>query len=100
MPKLFNDAYNSTRTNGSSAFTDSETKTLLHSYWMNQLYGHLYVIARHTHLNTRWQIANASNVSCSEVELWTIVVEEWSMTSTLVFCQYINLSCEFLVACN
>ena len=57
--KLLNDAYNSTRTYSSSALTDSETKTLLHSYWMNQLYGHLYVIARHTHLNTLWQIANA-----------------------------------------
>ena len=100
MPKLFNDAYNSTRTNGSSAFTDSETKTLLHSYWMNQLYGHLYVIARHTHLNTRWQIANASNVSCSEVELWTIVVEERSMTAALVLCQNVNLSGKLVVALN
>ena len=92
MPKLFDDAYNSTGTNGSSAFTDSETKTLLHSYWMNQLYGHLYVIARHTHLNTLWQIANASNVSCSEVELWTIVVEERSMTATFVLRKNVNLT--------
>ena len=27
-----------------------------------------------------------SYVSCSEVELWTIVVEEWSMTSTFILC--------------
>ena len=86
MPKLFNDAYNSTRTNGSSAFTDSETKTLLHSYWMNQLYGHLYVIARHTHLYAFWKITYTSYVSCSEVELRSVVVEERSMTSTFIFC--------------
>ena len=65
---------------------------------MNQLYGHFYVITRHTHLGTCWQLANAGNVSCSEVELWTVVVEEWSMTSTFVFCQYVNLACEFLMA--
>ena len=86
MPKLFNDAYNSTRTNGSAAFTDSETKTLLHSYWMNQFYSHLYVIARHTHFYAFWKITYASYVSCSEVELRSIVVEERSMTSTFIFC--------------
>ena len=67
---------------------------------MNQLYGHLYVIARHTHLGTSWQLANAGNVSCSEVELWTIVVEERSMTAALVLCQNVNLSGKLLVALN
>ncbi len=32
----------------------AKRKTLLHSYWMNQLYSHLYVIAWHTHLNALW----------------------------------------------
>ena len=52
--KLLNDAYNSTRTYSSSALTDSETKTLLHSYRVDQLNCHLYVIARHAHLCTLW----------------------------------------------
>ena len=65
---------------------------------MNQLYGHLYVITRHTHLCTCWQLANAGNVSCSEVELWTVVVEERCMTATLVLGQNVNLSGKLVVA--
>ena len=66
-----------------STLTDSECKTLLHSYWMNQLDCHLYVITRHAHLCSCWKLANTCYVSCSEVELWTIVVEEWSMIAHL-----------------
>ena len=58
----------------------------------------VYVISRHTHLDTSRKFANTCYVCCSEVELWTVVVEEWSMTSTFVFCQYVNLACEFLMA--
>ena len=46
------------------------------------------------------RLANASNVSCSEVELRTIVVEERSMTATLIFGQNVNLSGEFGMAGN
>ena len=52
--KLLDDRNYSTGTNGTATLTDSETQTLLHSYWMNQLYSHLYVIAWHTHLNALW----------------------------------------------
>ena len=51
---LLDDGGNGARTNGTATLTDSETQTLLHSYWMNQLYSHLYVIAWHTHLNALW----------------------------------------------
>ena len=60
----------------------------------------LYVIARHTHLNTCRQFANACYVSCPEVELRTVVVEERCMTATLVFGQNVNLSGKLLVALN
>ena len=45
------------------------------------------------------RLHNTCYVSCSEVELWTIVVEEWCMTATFIFCQNVNLSCEFCMAC-
>ena len=48
----FLDLGDSAGTNGTAALTDSETKSLLHSYWMDQLNCHLYVIARHAHLCT------------------------------------------------
>ena len=96
--ELLDDCSNSTGTYGSAALTDSETETLLHSYRMDQLDRHFYVITRHAHLGTSREFANACNVSCSEVELRTIVVEERCMTAALVFCQNVNLSCEFLMA--
>jgi len=66
---------------------------------MDQFDCHFYVITRHAHFCTFWQADNTCYVSCSEVELRTIVVEERSMTSTFIFCQNVNLSCEFFVAC-
>ena len=96
--ELLDDCSNSTGTYGSAALTDSETETLLHSYRMDQLDRHFYVITRHAHLGTSREFANACNVSCSEVELRTIVVEERCMTAALVFCQNVNLSCKFLMA--
>ena len=50
MLELLDDGNYTAGTNGSAAFTDSEGKTLLHSYGMDQFDGHLYVITRHAHL--------------------------------------------------
>ena len=65
---------------------------------MDQLNGHLYVITRHAHLGSFRELANAGYVSCSEVELRTIVVEERGMTTTLVFGQNVNLCGKLVVA--
>ena len=78
----------------------AKRKTLLHSDRMDQFDGHLYVITRHTHLNTSGQFANAGNVGGSEVELRTIVVEERSMTSTFILGQNVYLSGKLSVAGN
>ena len=99
-PKLFNDRNNSAGANGTAALADSEAETLLHSYGMNQLNGHLNVVARHAHLSSLGKLANAGNVGCSEVELGTIVVEERSMTAALVLGQYVYLSGKLVMALN
>ena len=49
-------------------------------------------------LGTSRELANAGYVSCSEVELRTIVVEERGMTTTLVFGQNVNLCGKLVVA--
>ena len=72
----------------------------LHSDWVDEFDCHLYVITRHAHLCTSWKVTYTSYISCSEVELWTIVVEEWCMTTTLVLCQNVNLSCELCMTCD
>ena len=97
---LFDDASYTTRTYCSTTFTDSEGKTLLHSDGMDELDGHLDVIARHAHLNACRKLANAGNVSCSEIELRTIVVEERSVTSTFILVKNVNLCGKLLVASN
>ncbi len=93
--KLFNDLGNNAGTYGSTTLADSETQTFFDSDWSDQLNVHLYVIARHAHLNTFWQFDYASNVSCSEEELRSVVVEEWGMTATFVLFQNVNLAMEF-----
>ena len=65
---------------------------------MNQLSCHLDVVARHAHLCSFRKHADTCYVSCSEVELRTIVVEERSMTSTFIFGQNVYLSGKFVVA--
>ena len=67
---------------------------------MNQLYSHLYVVARHAHLSSSRKLAYAGNVSCSEVELRTIVVEERCVTAALVLGQNVYLSGKLVVALN
>lgn len=66
---------------------------------MDQFNCHFYVISRHAHFCSFRKFANTCYVCCSEVELRTVVVEEWSMTSTFIFCQNVNLSCKFVMAC-
>ena len=67
---------------------------------MNQLDSHLNVVARHAHLCSFGKRDNAGYVSCSEVELRTIIVEERCMTSTLILGQYVYLSCKLGMALN
>ena len=49
ITRLLNDSSNPARSNSPTTLTNSKRKTLLHSDRMNQLDGHFYVIARHTH---------------------------------------------------
>ena len=49
-------------------------------------YSHLCVVTRHNHFCSFWKSNRTCNVCSSEVELWTIVVEECSVTTTFFFC--------------
>ena len=67
---------------------------------MDQLDGHLDVVAGHAHLSAFGKSDNAGNVCCSEIELRTIVIEERGMTATFILGQNVNLSGKLLVAGN
>ena len=83
------------RTNGTAAFTDSETQALFDGNRSDQFHIHFDVIARHAHLGAFRQGDDASNVSGTEIELRTIVVEERGMTAAFFFLQDVNLATEF-----
>ena len=93
---LFNDSGDLTRTYCTATFADSETKTLVQSYWIDELNLNLYVITRHYHFYTLRQRNLTGAVHCTEIELWTILVSEWSMTTTLFLLQYVDRSLELL----
>ena len=97
---LVQNGSNTAGTDSAATLTDSEGKTLLHSDGVDELDGHLDVIARHAHLSSLGKGDNTGNVSCSEIELRTIVVEERGMTAAFIFGQDVDLSGEFLVAGN
>ncbi|EKD30051.1 MAG: hypothetical protein ACD_78C00170G0001, partial [uncultured bacterium (gcode 4)] len=73
----------------SSSFTDRESKSLFHRNWCSKFDSHLDVISRHNHFHSCRKLDCSSNVSSSEIELWFISLEEWSMSSTFIFCKYV-----------
>ena len=94
LSELFLDLDNNSGTNGTAALADSEAQTLLDGDGGDQLNIHLNVITRHAHLYALGQGDNAGNVSGTEIELRTIVVEEGGMTAAFRLLQYVNLATE------
>ena len=83
--KLFVDSDNNTGTNGTAAFTDSETETGFDCDRFDEFNVHFNVITRHAHFGAFGKGDYAGNVSSSEEELRSVVVEERSMTATLLY---------------
>ena len=88
------DLGNNAGTNGTAAFTDSETQAFLDGDGGDQLNIHLDVIARHAHLDALGQGDDAGHVGGTEIELRTVVVEEGGMTAAFVLGQDVNLAME------
>ena len=94
--KLLDDLSNNAGTNGTAAFTNSETQTLLDSDGGDELNLHVNVVARLAHLNALGEVDDAGNVGGTEVELRTVVVEERSMTAAFFLGQDVNLASELV----
>jgi hypothetical protein len=84
LSRLLLDLCNATCTYCAATFADCEAESFFHRDWLDESYCHLSVIARHNHFGAFWKSYNASHVSCTEVELWTVVVEEWSVTTAFI----------------
>ena len=86
-----------TCTYGTSAFTDRKTEAFLHSDGVEQLNLKGYVVARHYHFYSVWQVNVTGNVCGTEVELWAVTVEEWRVTATFVLAKNVYLTLEVFV---
>src|SRR5690606_6738816 len=89
---LFNNFSNHAGANSAATFTDRKTQTFFHRDRCNQRYNHRYVITRKNHLFVFWQLNRTGYVSRTEVELRTVALEEWCVTTTLFFGQNVDLS--------
>src|SRR5579883_3118384 len=73
---------------------------LFHRDRLDQLDGHLDVIARHHHLHALRQLDGSGDISGANVELRTIAIEEGSMPPTLLFGENVDLRLELFVRAN
>ena len=64
--------------------TDCEAKTYVKSDRLQQFYFDSYVITWHNHINTWLQVDSTGYVGSTYVELRTVVVVEWSVTTTFL----------------
>jgi hypothetical protein len=80
--------------NGSSAFTDSKSESLLDGDGGDQVDFHDDVVARHTHFNAIRKLQVAGYVGGSEIELRSVTVEERGMSSAFFLLQDVYLAFE------
>ena len=97
LKKLFFDLDYLSGTNGTATFADSELKTFVEGYRSDELNVNLNVIAWHYHLDSLRKGDLTGNIEGTDEELRTIVVVEWSVTSTLFLLEDVDLSLEVLV---
>ena len=87
---LLDDLGNTTGADGTATFADCEAEALVHGDGLDELNGHLAVVARHNHLGAFGELHNTGHVSGTEVELRTVVVEERGVAAALVLGQDVD----------
>src|SRR5215213_10739313 len=85
------------RADGPAALAYSEAQPLVHGDRLDQLYGHLDVVARHDHLRALGKVRHPGHVGRPEVELRPVAVEERGVTATLLLLQAVHLGLELRV---
>src|SRR5690554_2941944 len=94
---LLDNLSDDTGANCTTTFTNREAQTLFHRNRRNQRHRDGHVVTWHHHLGTFRQLNRTSHVCRTEVELRTIAIEEWCMTTTFVLAQNVDLSSELSV---
>src|SRR3954453_21880131 len=82
---------------GAATLADGEPQTLVHGDRLDQLDGHLDVVARHHHLRALGQVGDAGHVRGAEVELRPVAVEERRVAPALLLLEHVDLGLELRV---
>ena len=90
--QLLVDSGNDAGANGTAAFTNSEAEALLDGDGGDQLNVHHDVVTGHAHLSALGQRDDTGNVSGTEIELRSVVVEKRSVTAALFLFQDVDLA--------
>src|SRR4051812_25231747 len=91
------DADDHSSADGLAAFANGETLLLLHRDRSDQLDVHRRIVARHDHFRAFRQGAVAGHVGGAEIELRTVIIEEWRVAAALFLGQDVGLGFELLV---
>src|SRR5664279_316282 len=92
---LFKNLSNLSCAHCSATFTDSETETNIYCNRVDQIDCYSYVITRHYHFCSFRKSNFSGNIKSSYIELRTVFIVEWSMTSAFFFFKNINLCFNF-----
>src|SRR5437764_394552 len=93
-PILLRDLGDNPCADGPAAFADCEAQARVHGDRGDQLDAQIHVVARHHHLGALGEDDLAGDVRRPEVELRTIVSEEWRVTAALVLRQDVDFGLE------
>ena len=83
-----------TRTYCATTFTDSEAETYVECYSVDEVYSDFHVVTRHYHFNAFGEKNLTGAVHGTEVELRTVLVTEWSVTTTFFLLEDVDRSLE------
>src|SRR5262249_57095987 len=74
-----------------AALANGETQFFLHGDRHDQVHFHRHVVAWHNHFRALGKMHHAGHIGRAEIELRTIVGEEWSMAATLFLREGVGL---------
>src|SRR6476620_11008219 len=89
-----NDLRHDASADGLAAFADGKAQAFFHGDRVDQLHGDRHVVAWHHHLFAFWQLDRTGHVRRAEVELGTVVVEEWRVAAAFVLGENVDLAGE------
>src|SRR5947207_12927012 len=94
---LLDDLGHDPRADGSPTLADREPKALVHGDRLDQLDGHLDIVAGHHHLGPLGEVGDAGDVGGPEVELRAVAREERRVAAALLLGEAVHLGLELRV---